>query len=107
MIKPQIVNAIPNVESFLRHCQRQEYRSKSVIISQGEDSNSLYLILDGSVSVMVEDEVDKEVRELNREPKQKKRNKWQTRRKKRWKRRKKRRKWRSRLTRRQTNEAAW
>ena len=60
MIKPQIVNAIPNVESFLRHCQRQEYRSKSVIISQGEDSNSLYLILDGSVSVMVEDEVDKE-----------------------------------------------
>ena len=60
MIKPQIVNAIPNVESFLRHCQRQEYKSKSVIMRQGEDSNSLYLILDGSVSVMVEDEADKE-----------------------------------------------
>ena len=59
MIKPQIVNAIPNVESFLRHCQRQEYKSKSVIMRQGEDSNSLYLILDGSVSVMVEDEADK------------------------------------------------
>ena len=60
MIKPQIVNAIPNVESFLRHCQRQDYKSKSVIMRQGEDSNSLYLILDGSVSVMVEDEADKE-----------------------------------------------
>ncbi len=60
MIKPQIVNAIPNVESFLRHCQRQEYKSKSVIVRQGENSDSLYLILDGSVSVMVEDESDKD-----------------------------------------------
>ncbi|MFT6955188.1 MAG: CRP/FNR family cyclic AMP-dependent transcriptional regulator [Halieaceae bacterium] len=60
MIKPQIVNAIPGVESFLRHCQRHEYKPKSVIMRQGEDSNSLYLILDGSVSVMVEDEADKE-----------------------------------------------
>jgi CRP/FNR family cyclic AMP-dependent transcriptional regulator len=60
VIKPQIVNAIPNVESFLRHCQRQDYKSKSVIMRQGEDSGSLYLILDGSVSVMVEDEADKE-----------------------------------------------
>lgn len=58
MIKPQIINAIPNVEAFLRHCQRQDYKAKSVIMRQGEQSDSLYLILDGSVSVMVEDEAD-------------------------------------------------
>jgi CRP/FNR family cyclic AMP-dependent transcriptional regulator len=56
VIKPQIVNTIPNVESFLRYCQRQDYKAKSVVLKQGELSDSPYLILDGSVSVMVEDE---------------------------------------------------
>ena len=56
MLKPQVTNTLPNVENFLRHCQRQDYKSKSVVLQQGELSDSLYLILDGSVSVMVEDE---------------------------------------------------
>jgi CRP/FNR family cyclic AMP-dependent transcriptional regulator len=56
MIKPQIANALPNVENFLRHCQRRDYKAKSVVLKQGEEADSLYLILDGSVSVMVEDE---------------------------------------------------
>ena len=56
MIKPQILKAIPNVENFLRHCQRQDYKAKSTVLKQGNMSDSLYLILDGSVSVMVEDE---------------------------------------------------
>ena len=60
MLKPQVVKAIPNVESFLRHCQRQDYKAKSVILREGEPSDSLYLILDGSVSVMVESEDDKD-----------------------------------------------
>ena len=58
MIKPQVLQAIPNVESFLRHCQRQVYKSKAVMLRVGDNSDSLYLILDGSVSVMVEDEAD-------------------------------------------------
>ena len=60
MIKPQIVNAIPTVENFVRLCQREFYRSKSVIVNEGELSESLFLILDGSVSVMVEDENNKD-----------------------------------------------
>ena len=56
MIKPQVVNAIPTVESFLRYCQRQDHESNRVILREGEKCDSLYLILDGSVSVMVEDE---------------------------------------------------
>jgi CRP/FNR family cyclic AMP-dependent transcriptional regulator len=60
VLKPQLVNAIPNVENFLRHCQRQDYKAKSVILREGGDSDYLYLILDGSVSVMVEDERDQD-----------------------------------------------
>jgi CRP/FNR family cyclic AMP-dependent transcriptional regulator len=58
VIKPQVLQAIPNVESFLRHCQRQVHKSKSVMLRVGDRCDSLYLILDGSVSVMVEDEAD-------------------------------------------------
>ena len=58
MLKPQVVNTLPNVENFLRHCQRRDYKAKSPILKQGENSDLLYLILDGSVSVMVEDETD-------------------------------------------------
>jgi CRP/FNR family transcriptional regulator, cyclic AMP receptor protein len=58
MIKPQILKSLPNVENFLRHCQRQDYKAKSTVLKQGNMSDSLYLILDGSVSVMVEDESD-------------------------------------------------
>ena len=60
MLKRQVVMALPNVENFLRHCQRKDYKAKGVVLKQGEVSDSLYLILDGSVSIMVEDEADPE-----------------------------------------------
>jgi len=60
VIKPQIVNAIPTIENFLRHCQRQVHKSKSIIVREGEQSDSLFIILEGSVSVMVEDDDDKD-----------------------------------------------
>jgi CRP/FNR family cyclic AMP-dependent transcriptional regulator len=56
LLKPQIIKTLPNVENFLRHCQRKDFRAKSTVLKQGEAGNSLCLILDGSVSVMVEDE---------------------------------------------------
>jgi CRP/FNR family cyclic AMP-dependent transcriptional regulator len=56
VLKPQVTNTIPNVENFLRHCQRKSYKAKGTVLQQGTDSDTLYLILDGSVSVMVEDE---------------------------------------------------
>ena len=58
MLKPQIVNAIPTIESFLRHCERRSYKAKSTVLKQGEMSDTLNLILEGSVSVMVEDEAE-------------------------------------------------
>ncbi|MEP4149565.1 MAG: cAMP-activated global transcriptional regulator CRP [Halioglobus sp.] len=56
MLKPQVTNNIPSVENFLRHCQRQQYKAKATVMNQGEAGDTLYLILEGSVSVMVEDE---------------------------------------------------
>ena len=55
MLKPQLVNSIDNIEGFLRHCQRKAYKAKATVMKQGEVGDTLYLILDGSVSVMVED----------------------------------------------------
>ena len=46
---------VPNAEAFLVHCERIAMKSKSVVFSQGEPSLDLYLILDGSVSVIVDD----------------------------------------------------
>lgn len=58
MLKPHITNTIPNVENFLRHCNRRVYRSKHIILEAGDASDFLYLILEGSVSVMLQDEND-------------------------------------------------
>lgn len=60
MLKPHITKTIPNVENFLRHCNRRIYRSKHIILEEGDESDFLYLILEGSVSVMLHDENDAE-----------------------------------------------
>jgi len=58
MLRPQLLQAIPNVEEFLRYCEVRDYPNRSTILREGEASDKLYLILDGSVSVMVEDDHD-------------------------------------------------
>lgn len=56
MLRPQLLQAIPNVEEFLRFCDIHDYPKRERILCEGETSEKLYLILDGSVSVTVEDE---------------------------------------------------
>ncbi|WOJ92991.1 cAMP-activated global transcriptional regulator CRP [Congregibacter variabilis] len=60
MLRPQLLQAIPNVEDFLRFCETKEYAKGKTILREGEKSEKLYLILDGSVTVMVEDEQDED-----------------------------------------------
>jgi CRP/FNR family cyclic AMP-dependent transcriptional regulator len=60
MLRPQLLKAIPNVEDFLRFCEIRDYAKGKTILREGEQSDKLYLILDGSVSVMVEDEQDED-----------------------------------------------
>ena len=51
---------IPNAEAFLTHCERIKMKSRSVVFRQGERSEDLFLILVGSVSVIVDDTEDPE-----------------------------------------------
>lgn len=51
---------IPNAEAFLEHCERLSMKSRAIVFRQGDPSEDLYLILDGSVSVIVDDIEDPE-----------------------------------------------
>lgn len=59
-MKPQVYQRVPEADRFLRHCDRQVIRSKMAIFRQGEASDALYLVLEGSISVLVEDANDPE-----------------------------------------------
>jgi CRP/FNR family cyclic AMP-dependent transcriptional regulator len=52
--------ACPNAEAFLEHCERISMKSTASVFRQGDPSEDLYLILDGSVSVIVDDIEDPE-----------------------------------------------
>ena len=47
---------IPQIEEFLSHCQLRKYPARSAIVQAGESSQSLYFIISGSVSVVIQDD---------------------------------------------------
>jgi len=47
---------IDNVDQFLSHCHRRRYPAKSTLIYAGDKSDSLYYIISGSVTVVIEDD---------------------------------------------------
>ncbi|MFN2309289.1 MAG: cAMP-activated global transcriptional regulator CRP [Gammaproteobacteria bacterium] len=51
----------PSIDRFLEHCHRRRYPSKSVIIYAGDAPDVLYYIVEGSVTVMIEDEEGHEI----------------------------------------------
>lgn len=61
MALPRKISADPMLEWFISHCHRRKYPAKSTIIYAGDKPDSLYLIVSGSVSVLIE---DKDGREL-------------------------------------------
>jgi len=46
------------IEVLLKNSHKKQYKAKTTIINEGDQSNSLYYILSGSVSVVIEDEDD-------------------------------------------------
>lgn len=52
---------IDNVEEFLSHCHRRRYPAKSTIIYAGDQGDTLYYIIKGSVTVIIEDDDGKEM----------------------------------------------
>ncbi len=51
----------PTIERFLEHCHRRQYPTKSLIIYAGDKSDVLYYIVEGSVTVLIEDENGREI----------------------------------------------
>ena len=50
-----------SVETFVNAAHRRKYPARSTIIFAGDDSDSLYYIIDGSVTVLIEDESGREI----------------------------------------------
>lgn len=51
----------PAVQRFLQHCHRKQYPARATIIHEGDTPDTLYYIIDGSVSVLVEDDEGREI----------------------------------------------
>jgi CRP/FNR family cyclic AMP-dependent transcriptional regulator len=49
------------IERFLEHCHRRQYPAKSLIIYAGDKPDVLYYIIEGSVTVLIEDENGREI----------------------------------------------
>ena len=49
------------IDRFLKHCHVHHYRSRTNIISAGDAADTLYYILDGSVTVFIEDDDGREI----------------------------------------------
>lgn len=56
MVAVSLTPHIKNVDEFLIHCHRRRYPAKSTIIYAGDKSDSLYYIVKGSVTVLIEDD---------------------------------------------------
>jgi CRP/FNR family cyclic AMP-dependent transcriptional regulator len=52
---------IPKFEEFLHHCNRRRYPAKSTLIHAGDACDTLYYIIKGSVSVLIEDDDGREI----------------------------------------------
>ena len=51
----------PALDNFLRHCHTKKYSARSTIIHAGDESVTLYYIIEGSVSVVIEDSDSNEI----------------------------------------------
>ena len=61
MVAVSLTPHIQNVDDFLSHCHRRRYPAKSTLIYAGDKSDSLYYIVKGSVTVLIEDEEGREM----------------------------------------------
>ena len=58
---PKIDRSNPSLERFLNHCHRKNYPAKKNIIHEGDEPQSLYYIIKGSVRVMAENDDGAEI----------------------------------------------
>jgi len=56
ILAPAPADSPSSIDKFLEHCHRRRYPSKSVIIYAGDQPDVLYYIVEGSVTVLIEDD---------------------------------------------------
>jgi len=62
MLPPRVVvQEAEWLETFLGHSHRRQYAAKTTIIHHGDKPDTLYYIIDGSVSVVIEDDEGREI----------------------------------------------
>lgn len=61
MVAMTLTPKIKNLDKLLAHCQRRRYSAKNNIICAGNRSDSLFFIIKGSVTVLIEDEEGREM----------------------------------------------
>ncbi|TQV71737.1 cAMP-activated global transcriptional regulator CRP [Exilibacterium tricleocarpae] len=61
MVAVSLTPHMKNVDEFLSHCHRRRYPAKSTLIYAGDKSDSLYYIIKGSVTVLIEDDEGREM----------------------------------------------
>ncbi|MBE9563717.1 MAG: cyclic nucleotide-binding domain-containing protein, partial [Proteobacteria bacterium] len=57
----EIPTLSPSLEHLLKFSHRKSYSAKKIIIHEGDVPNSLYYIIEGSVSVLAESETGEEI----------------------------------------------
>lgn len=61
MVAITLTPKIKNLDKLLTHCQRRRYAAKSNIICAGDRSDSIFFIIKGSVTILIEDEEGREM----------------------------------------------
>ena len=56
MVTLTLTPKIKNIDKFMMHCQRRRYTAKSTIIHAGDQCESLFFIVKGAVTILIEDE---------------------------------------------------
>lgn len=60
-ISPYNALSDDELESFIRHATQRKYKKNMLIIHQGDETDSLYILLEGEMKVYVEDDQGKEL----------------------------------------------
>lgn len=61
MITIALAPHIKSINKLLKHCQIHHYANRSTIINAGDQCESLFFILEGSVTILLEDHGGKEI----------------------------------------------
>ena len=61
MVAITLTPKIKNIDKLLAHCHRRRYTAKSTIIYAGDRSETLFFIVKGSVTILIEDDDGREM----------------------------------------------